>query len=268
MQPCAACRRRLSSAPRAPSALSPAQAATNVARISSYQNKMDSNNKWKPKEQQLIQLVKDYKLCDIEYNTPLSNRTTIKKVIWGRISRDLGRSEVTCRRLWINISIVYKRLAIMINEGKLSVSETRKNHKLAKYFDGSLDFLDTWINHATRHDVIKVKLHESTKLILSQLLGYDIDMETNEASNNNKICNDVKSVVDKADAESISKEDCHTNVGLANFMAKHIFSNRKFKLKTYLDDLEVAIVCSVQEPKERRLLIKEIDAIVSDLLQG
>ncbi|XP_022825431.1 uncharacterized protein LOC111355643 [Spodoptera litura] len=228
---------------------------------------MDSKNKWKPKEQQLIQLVKDYKVCDIEYDTPISKRTTIKKVIWGRISRDLGRSEVRCRRMWINISIIYKRLAIMINEGKLSVSETRKNHKVAKYFDGSLDFLDTWINHATRHDVIKVKLHARTKLTLSKLLGYDIDMETND-SIKNKIRNDVKGVVDKADAESISKEECHKNVGLAKFKVKHIFSKRKFKLKTYLNDLEVAIVCSVQEPKERRLLMKEIDAIVNDLLQG
>ncbi|XP_022825334.1 uncharacterized protein LOC111355579 [Spodoptera litura] len=228
---------------------------------------------WTKSQSKLIHLVKEYNIY-----VKMLDRSAIglasAEVAWNKLSKDAQVSVYKCRRMWYSISMIYKRLKLMILEGNLSQSEVRKNYKVAKYVDGSLDFLDPFILEASKQQISEIKTHTNTKKTLSKLLGYDIDKKKSDCSNDDT--SSVSSEGSVVEEPGISTENycryrptrrCGRN-DLANFIVKHSFINKKpFTLKTYMDDLGEA-VCNIQQPKERRLLIKEIDSIVSDLLQG
>ncbi|KAF9814870.1 hypothetical protein SFRURICE_016715 [Spodoptera frugiperda] len=220
--------------------------------------------KWTPTQQKLIQLVKDYKVCEIECEILNYNKKILKKMTWDRISRDLEFPAIKCRSLWYNIQLIYKRLKLLVLEGKITESEVRNNDKVANYFDGSLDFLDPYIKNASPYEIKKIQQNERAKLTISHLLGIDIDMDTKYEASVNR----GQEVYEAATStDGLPKEECSKRPDLAIFLVKHSFSNEKHTLKTYMDDLSRA-VCTTLQPADRRLFIKEIDTIVSDLLQG
>lgn len=194
---------------------------------------------WTKIQGELIHLVKKYKVYEMQ-----DEKVTM--VAWNKISDDLKLSVDKCRRLWDSLSMVYKRLKLMIIEGKLSESEARKNYWVAKYVDGSLAFLEPFVLKAPPDEIEKIKNHANTKRILSHLLRYDIDKSSSVPS-----------------SSRVRKR----RFDLSNFTVKHCWNTKqKYPLETYMDDLARAICTSLQ-PADRRMFIKEIDTIVSDLLQ-
>ncbi|CAH1647044.1 unnamed protein product [Spodoptera littoralis] len=228
---------------------------------------------WTKSQRKLINLVKEYNICEKMLDKSAIGLASAE-VAWDKLSNEAQVNVYKCRRMWHSISMIYKRLKLMILEGNLSEFEVRKNYKVAKYVDGSLDFLDPFILDASEKQISEIKTHKNTKKSLSKLLGYDIDKKKSDCGNDET--SSVSSEESVVEEPGISTEnDCRYRQNrrcgrsdLANFIVKHSFSNKKpFTLQTYMDDLGLA-VCSIQQPKERRLLIKEIDSIVSDLLQG
>ncbi|XP_026738360.1 uncharacterized protein LOC113501430 isoform X2 [Trichoplusia ni] len=125
---------------------------------------------WPPNYLKLINLIKENPVIYTLGDYPKTKADRQNEIYaWENIERIMQCSRYTLHKVWNVIKLQYLKLNILIEAGTLSRGIIKEHAIANKYFDGSLSFLDSYLDDLTNLNILKNPTNKAFDYFLARL---------------------------------------------------------------------------------------------------